>query len=281
MSKMAEGKTTDEQLKLSHLENREETPVPQGRLNVVLLARLGLSWMTRCLRERKRAKRKGLGFNSNGSTMELIVAEAEALGCHVTLEACAMLFFHRNYDEPGEFFALEKNYSFGNFRLSDPPGLETVLEGTAKAVFHPHPVCVLRMRNVELCDNAKREVVDLRLADYELRATSTRVAKAVAIRDWTVSLEKHDSAAYAINRETGEIAMNNVPGLRFKGTAGLLMCQNGGSDSDEKHDYELEGVRSDISTIFEATCLVKELHVDQSGPSLTDDDGPVLSGTPT
>lgn len=29
--------------------------------------------------------------------------------------------------------------SFGIFRLTDPPGLKTVLECTAKEAFHPHP----------------------------------------------------------------------------------------------------------------------------------------------
>ncbi|KAJ7861302.1 hypothetical protein B0H13DRAFT_2282504 [Mycena leptocephala] len=72
--------------------------------------------------------------------------------------------------------------------------------------------------------------------------------------DSTLDL-KHDGA-YTINRDTAGIAMNNAPGLRFKGTAGLLMCQNGSSDCDEKHDNELKGIRSDISTGFEATCLV-------------------------
>ncbi|KAJ7111100.1 hypothetical protein C8R44DRAFT_742872 [Mycena epipterygia] len=76
------------------------------------------------------------------------------------------------------------------------------------------------------------------------------------------SIIKHDSA-YANDSAAGGKAMNNATGLRVKGTAGLLM--NGGSDCDEKHDHELKGVRSDISTGFEATCLVRELHLDQSG----------------
>jgi hypothetical protein len=29
--------------------------------------------------------------------------------------------------------------SFGIFRLTDPPGLQTILDCTAKEAFHPHP----------------------------------------------------------------------------------------------------------------------------------------------
>lgn len=32
-------------------------------------------------------------------------------------------------------------YSFGIFRLTDPPGLQAVLECTQKEAFHPHPPC--------------------------------------------------------------------------------------------------------------------------------------------
>jgi STAM-binding protein len=39
--------------------------------------------------------------------------------------------------------------SFGIFRLTDPPGLKTVLECTAKEAFHPHPD--LPIYTVRLC----------------------------------------------------------------------------------------------------------------------------------
>ncbi|KAF8174835.1 hypothetical protein K438DRAFT_1771419 [Mycena galopus ATCC 62051] len=63
-----------------------------------------------------------------------------------------------------------------------------------------------------------------------LRPTSTCVAKAVVSRDGTVSLQ-----------DTDFIAMNIAPGLRFKGTAGLLASRNGCGDCDEKEGHELSG----------------------------------------
>ncbi|KAJ7483688.1 hypothetical protein B0H11DRAFT_1723216, partial [Mycena galericulata] len=56
--------------------------------------------------------------------------------------------------------------SFGIFRLTDPPGLQTVLQCTAKQVFHPHPdmpiytvrpCCVVLFIPQSQCKRAHRE----------------------------------------------------------------------------------------------------------------------------
>lgn len=50
--------------------------------------------------------------------------------------------------------------SFGIFRLTDPPGLKTILECTAKEAFHPHPdlpiYTVSRQPRVVHCFDADR-----------------------------------------------------------------------------------------------------------------------------
>ncbi|KAJ6536203.1 hypothetical protein B0H19DRAFT_963261 [Mycena capillaripes] len=56
--------------------------------------------------------------------------------------------------------------SFGIFRLTDPPGLHTVLECTAKESFHPHPDVPMYTDadtgHVRMRDDVPLEVVDLR-----------------------------------------------------------------------------------------------------------------------
>ncbi|KAJ7871751.1 hypothetical protein B0H13DRAFT_1634192, partial [Mycena leptocephala] len=53
--------------------------------------------------------------------------------------------------------------SFGIFRLTDPPGLQTVLKCTAKQAFHPYTVFVTGcgQGHVQMRD-AALEIVDLR-----------------------------------------------------------------------------------------------------------------------
>ncbi|KAF8214258.1 hypothetical protein K438DRAFT_1750318 [Mycena galopus ATCC 62051] len=95
-----------------------------------------------------------------------------------------------------------------------------------------------------------------------LGPTGTWVTIAVAKRDGTVSLHQ----AW----DTHPIAMNASPGLRFKGTAGLLMdrytgISNGGSDCDKKHGHELPVEVSNI--VHVVTCPQKRLDGIGSGYS--------------
>ncbi|KAJ7804633.1 hypothetical protein B0H14DRAFT_2612145 [Mycena olivaceomarginata] len=84
--------------------------------------------------------------------------------------------------------------------------------------------------------------------------TSTGVAKAVASRDGTVSLRWTLAYRWHCNEQCPwHPIQRNCRAAKV----------NGGSDCDEKHGHELEAMRSDVSTGFEATCLVKEFHLDR------------------
>lgn len=74
------------------------------------------------------------------------------------------------------------SHSFGIFRLTDPPGLRTILECTAKQAFHPHPdipiytVCFplfARVRQLKLllqdADRGHVQMKDIPLEIVDLR----------------------------------------------------------------------------------------------------------------
>lgn len=66
---------------------------------------------------------------------------------------------------PCLFLVLTMN-SYGIFRLTDPLGLQTVLQCTAKAAFHPHPDVPIYTDadrgHVVMKDDMPLEIVDLR-----------------------------------------------------------------------------------------------------------------------
>lgn len=52
----------------------------------------------------------------------------------VSLTIYPFVFFNQSTLGAGFFW-----FSFGVFRLTDPPGLSTILECKEKEAFHPHP----------------------------------------------------------------------------------------------------------------------------------------------
>nr|GAT60500.1 predicted protein [Mycena chlorophos] len=71
---------------------------------------------------------------------------------------------------------------FGIFRLTDPPGLKTVLHCTEKQAFHPHPDLPIYTDadkgHVQMRDGAPLEIVDLRSEGERLLLSSPRPALA-------------------------------------------------------------------------------------------------------